>query len=176
MTSLNINEINNLLKGELIGSTNEKINGPEQIEKAEKNHITFIGSKKYLRLWETSKASAVIVDETFDIEPGNNRAVIKVKNADLAIAKLLEAFDPGPPKFDVDIHPSAVIDSSAKVGTNCKIGAGSYVGKNVELAEGVILYPNTTVLDNTTIGKGTIVWSGTVIRERFCYWSLLHFS
>lgn len=166
MTSLNINEINNLLKGELIGSTNEKINGPEQIEKAEKNHITFIGSKKYLRLWETSKASAVIVDETFDIEPGNNRAVIKVKNADLAIAKLLEAFDPGPPKFDVDIHPSAVIDSSAKVGTNCKIGAGSYVGKNVELAEGVILYPNTTVLDNTTIGKGTIVWSGTVIRER----------
>ncbi|HBS12658.1 MAG TPA: UDP-3-O-(3-hydroxymyristoyl)glucosamine N-acyltransferase, partial [Flavobacteriaceae bacterium] len=117
-------------------------------------------------LWERSKASVAIVNENLTIEPGENRALIKVKNADLAMAKLLEAFNPPSPQFDYDIHPTAVVDKSAKLGDGCKIGAGCYVGKNVALADGVILYPNVTIMDDTQIGQHTIIWSGTVIRER----------
>ncbi len=109
MKSYSISEINKILKGELIGNTNPTINGPEQLEKAGNNHISFIGNSKFIRLWETSKACAAIVDEKLKIEAGENRALIKVKNADLAMAKLLEIFDPGPPQFDVDIHPTAVV-------------------------------------------------------------------
>lgn len=166
MKSYTIKEINNLLKGELVGDTNQQIDGPEELERAKINHITFIGSNKYVRLWDDSKACAAIVDEKLDIEPGENRALIKVKNADLAMAKLLEVFDPGPPEFDVDIHPAAIVHESANIGNGCKIGAGCYVGKNVVLGDGVVLYPNVTILDETTIGPATIVWSGTVIRER----------
>lgn len=166
MKSFTINEINGILNGTLEGNTSLQIIGPEQLEKAGINHITFIGSQKYARLWETSKACAAIVDEKLKIEPGDGRAFIRVKNADLAMAKLLELFDPGPPQFDVDIHPTAVIHDSAVVGKACKIGAGCYVGKNVVLGDGVILYPNVTILDETKIGQGTVVWSGTVIRER----------
>ena len=166
MKSFTINEINQIIKGYLEGNTSLQIIGPEQLEKAGSNHITFIGSQKYARLWETSKACAAIVDEKLKIEPGEGRAFIRVKNADLAMAKLLELFDPGPPQFDVDIHPTAVIHDSAVIGNACKIGAGCYVGKNVVLGDGVILYPNVTILDETKIGQGTVVWSGTVIRER----------
>lgn len=166
MKSYSINEINEILNGELVGGTNQKITGPEQLEKAGNTHITFIGNHKYVRLWETSLACAAVVDEKLNIEPGKNRALIKVKNADLAMAKLLEVFDPGPPKFDVDIHPKAVVHETAVIGKGCKIGAGCFVGSNVILGEGVILYPNVTIMDETKIGPGTIVWSGTVIRER----------
>lgn len=166
MKSFTISEINAFLKGELIGNTSHLIDGPEQLEKAGNHHITFIGSKKYVRLWENSKACAAVADEKLTIEPGENRAIIKVKNADLAMAKILEMFDPGAPQFDEEIHPTAVIHTSAKIGKSCKIGAGCYVGKDVELGDGVILYPNVTILDETKIGNGTIVWSGTVIRER----------
>ncbi len=166
MKSFTISEINAFLKGELIGNTSHLIDGPEQLEKAGNHHITFIGSKKYVRLWENSKACAAVADEKLTIEPGENRAIIKVKNADLAMAKILEMFDPGAPQFDEEIHPTAVIHTSAKIGKDCKIGAGCYVGKDVELGDGVILYPNVTILDETKIGNGTIVWSGTVIRER----------
>ena len=166
MKSFTISEINGILNGALEGNTSQQIIGPEQLEKAGSNHITFIGSQKYARLWETSKACAAIVDEKLKIEPGEGRAFIRVKNADLAMAKLLELFDPGPPQFDVDIHPTAVIQDSAVIGNACKIGAGCYVGKNVVLGDGVILYPNVTILDETKIGQGTVVWSGTVIRER----------
>ncbi len=166
MKSFTIKEINSIIEGELIGDTNQQIHGPEQLEKAGNNHITFIGSTKYARLWEGSKACAAIVNEKLEIEPGDNRALIKVKNADLAMAKILEVFNPSPPHFDVDIHPTAVIHESATIGNACKIGAGCFVGKDVILGDGVILYPNVTILDKTKIGAHTIVWSGTVIRER----------
>ncbi len=166
MKSFTIHEINKILKGELVGDTSQQIIGPEDLEKAGINHITFIGSKKYVRLWEASKASVAIVNENLEIEAGENRALIKVKNADLAMAKLLEVFDPGLPQFDTDIHPTAVIHKSATLGKECKIGAGCYVGKNVVLGDAVVLFPNVTIFDETRIGNSTIIWSGTVIRER----------
>jgi len=166
MKSFTIKEINEILKGELVGDTKQQINGPEQLEKAGNNHITFVGNRKYVQLWKTSKACAAVVDEKLKIEPGENRALIKVKNADLAMARLLEVFDPGLPQFDVDIHPTAVVHKSATLGKECKIGAGCYVGKDVVLGDAVVLFPNVTILDETIIGKGTIIWPGTVIRER----------
>jgi UDP-3-O-[3-hydroxymyristoyl] glucosamine N-acyltransferase len=166
MNSYTITEINDILKGQLVGDTSQQITGPEQLGKAGYNHISFIGSQKYVKFWESSKACAAIVNDNLKIEPGENRALIKVKNADLAMAKILELFDPGPPQFDIDIHPTAVIHDSASIGAGCKIGAGSYVGKNVVLGESCILYPNVTIMDETKIGKGTVIWSGTVIRER----------
>jgi UDP-3-O-[3-hydroxymyristoyl] glucosamine N-acyltransferase len=166
MKSYTIQEINTLLNGVLVGNTAQRIDGPEQLEKAKINHITFIGSHKYIKLWANSKASIAIVNDNLNVEPGDNRAMIRVKNADLAMAKILELFNPSTPEFDTNIHPTAVIHPSAKIGDDCKIGANCYVGKNVVLGSNVILYPNVCVFDETIIGDHTVVWSGTVIRER----------
>lgn len=166
MTSYTIQEINDLLNGELIGNTTNQIEGPSQLQNAKQNHISFIGSSKYLKYWEDSKASAVLINDNLTLDPGHNRAVIKVKNADLAMAKILELFNPPAPVFQADIHPTAVIHETAKIGSDCKIGANCYVGKDVELGNGVVLYPNVCVFDETSIGDNTVVWSGTVIRER----------
>jgi len=166
MTSYSISEINNIIKGEIIGNCNQQIEGPEELQKANSNQITFIGSKKYVKYWEGSKASVALIGSDLTIEPGNNRAFIKVKNVDLAMAKILELFNPPSPVFDTDIHPTAVVHETATIEKGCKIGANCYVGKEVALGSGVILYPNVCVFDETIIGENTIVWSGTIIRER----------
>ncbi|WP_100612376.1 UDP-3-O-(3-hydroxymyristoyl)glucosamine N-acyltransferase [Confluentibacter lentus] len=166
MKSYTIKEINDVLKGELVGHTTQKITGPEELKKASNNQITFIGNTKYIKHWEDSKACAVIINDNLTLEPKENCAVIKVKNADLAMAKVLELFNPDSPEFAVDIHPTAVIHKSATIGKDCKIGANCYIGKDVVLGKNVILYPNVCVFDETIIGDFTIVWSGTVIRER----------
>ncbi|WP_289040056.1 UDP-3-O-(3-hydroxymyristoyl)glucosamine N-acyltransferase [uncultured Zobellia sp.] len=166
MTSYSISEINHILKGELIGSTSQQIEGPEEIKKANNNQITFIGNTKYSKFWATSNACAALVCPKSTIEPGDNRAFIRVKNVDLAMAEILTLFKPSTPSFDTDIHPTAVIHETAKIGDGCKIGANCYVGKDVELGANVILYPNVCVFDETLIGDSTTVWSGTVIRER----------
>lgn len=68
MKSYALSEINNLVKGELIGNTNQKIKGPETLKKANNNQITFIGSKKHQKFWEDSKACAALVSDNINIE------------------------------------------------------------------------------------------------------------
>ncbi|QVY65647.1 UDP-3-O-(3-hydroxymyristoyl)glucosamine N-acyltransferase [Polaribacter sp. Q13] len=166
MKSFSVEEITSLVKGEQIGNCKDSIHAPEQIENAIKGNVTFIGNSKYARLWENSNASIAIVYEGIKIQPEEGKAFIKVKSPDLAMAILLEAFEPESPYFETDIHPTAVIDKTVKLGKGCKIGANSYVGKNVVLGDNVTIYPNVSIFDDTTIGNETVIWSGTVIRER----------
>lgn len=166
MKSFTVEEITSLINGEQIGHCNDKIHAPEQIENAVKGNVTFIGNSKYARLWENSNASLAIVYDGIKILPEDGKAFVKVKDADLAMAILLEAFEPEPPYFETDIHPTAVIDKTVKLGNGCKIGANSYVGKNVIVGDNVIMYPNVSVFDDSIIGNDTVIWSGTVIRER----------
>jgi UDP-3-O-[3-hydroxymyristoyl] glucosamine N-acyltransferase len=166
MKSYSIQEINEVLKGILVGDTSIKISAPEQLELANSTEISFIGNKKYEKYWESSKACAAVVNEDISIEPGKNKAFIKVKNADLAMSQVLELFAPPTPLFHIEIHPTATIDTTAVIGNGSRIGAGSYIGPKVQLGENVTIYPNVTILDECTIGKNTVIWSGAVVRER----------
>ena len=166
MKSYSIQEINELLKGKIIGDTSIKITAPEELELANVSDISIIGHKKYEKFWETSKACSAIVNEDISIIPGHNRAFIKVQNPDLAMSQVLALFAPPTPLFPVEIHPSAIIDKTAIIGNGTRIGAGSYIGSKVQIGENVTIYPNVTILDDCTIGKNTVIWSGTVVRER----------
>ncbi|HQE35240.1 UDP-3-O-(3-hydroxymyristoyl)glucosamine N-acyltransferase [Flavobacterium alvei] len=161
-----IQEINEVLKGTIVGDTSIKITAPEQLELASNSEISFIGNKKYEKCWQNSKACVAVVNEDISINPGENRAFIKVKNADLAMSQVLSLFALPTPLFNTDIHPSAIIDITAIIGKGTRIGAGSYIGPKVVLGENVTIYPNVTILDECTVGKNTVIWPGAVIRER----------
>ncbi|WP_034925321.1 UDP-3-O-(3-hydroxymyristoyl)glucosamine N-acyltransferase [Gillisia sp. CAL575] len=166
MKTIKITELSELVNGELIGDSTLLISGPEQLERAQNSHISFIGNRKYIKAWNASKAMAAIINDNIELEPETGKALIRVKNADLAMVKILEAFNPGQPQLESGIHVTATIHPTATLGANCVVGAGCYVGKNVVLGDHVFLYPNVTILDETTIGNNTTIWSGTVIRER----------
>jgi UDP-3-O-[3-hydroxymyristoyl] glucosamine N-acyltransferase len=161
-----LQEINEVLKGTIVGDTSTKMTAPEQLELASTSEISFIGNKKYEKFWENSKACAAVVNQDISIEPGENRAFIKVKNADLAMSQVLELFAPPTPLFSINIHPTATVDETATIGNGTRIGAGSYIGPKVILGENITIYPNVTILDECTIGNNSIIWSGAVIRER----------
>lgn len=159
-------QINQAANGTLDGSPTIMITGVEQISEATTNQLTFIGEKKYIKLWDQSRASAAIVNDSLDIEPGENRALVRVADADLALASALQLFEPESPKCEPGIHSTAVVDQTAEIGEGATIGAGCYIGPRVVIGVNTKLYPNVTVLDYSSIGSQTIIWSGTVIRER----------
>lgn len=166
MKSFSLLEINDVLKGVIAGDTDKKITAPEQLSMAGDSEISFIGNKKYEKLWETSKACVAVVNEDISIEPGENRAFIKVKNADIAMSQVLEMFAPPTPVFEYEIHPTAVIDATAVIGKGTKVGANTYIGPKVTIGENATIYPNVTILDESTIGNNTVIWPGAVVRER----------
>ena len=167
MKSYKVEELCELLNGTLIGHTEQAISEPEQIESADEHAITFIGHKKYISLWENSKASAAIVNKSLGLtDPGTNKAFIEVDNADLAMAQLLDLFTPSPVQLNTGIHSTAVVENTAKLGEGVVIGANSYIGPGVQIGDNTTVYPNVTILDDVEIGSNTIVKSGTVIAER----------
>jgi len=166
MKQFTTEQINQAVNGTLDGSPTIMITGVEQISKATINQLTFIGEKKYIKLWDQSGASAAIVNDILDVEPGKNRALFRVADADLALTSALQLFEPEPAKCESGIHSTAVVDPTAIIGTDAAIGAGCYIGPGVVIGRNTMLYPNVTVLDDSSIGNHTIIWSGTVIRER----------
>ena len=166
MKKFTIEEINQAVNGTLVGSPSILITGVEQISEATINQLTFIGETKYAKLWDQSSASAAIVNDKLDIEPGKDRALVRVADADFALAQVLQLYEPEPPKCEPGIHPTAVVDATAEIGAGAAIGAGCYIGPGVVIGINTRLYPNVTVLDDSSIGSETIIWSNTVIRER----------
>lgn len=164
-TQFSVREIAQQVSGRVIGKADVLISGLEQIEQAQAGQLTFIGNQKYSRLWESSQASAALVNPGLDLAPGD-RSLIEVASADLAMAQVLELFAPAPPKFVAGVHETAVVDSSAILGNKVSIGPGCYLGPGVKIGDDSRLYANVSIMDGATIGRGCVVWPGVVVRER----------
>ena len=156
MKSYSIQEINEILKGVIVGSTFQNITAPEQLEAATESEISFIGNKKYEKLWAISKACVAVVNEDISIEPGENRAFIKVKNADLAMSQVLALFAPPTPLFNIDIHPTAVIDETAIICNGVRVGAGCIVSKDYFWA-----YITTCANSNTVTNNSGFIYNSS---------------
>lgn len=161
-----LSEIAEKVAGKVSGETSIRISGVQFIDQAQPGQLTFIGRKKYAEQWAVSKASAAVVSEGIAVEPGEGRAIIFVKDADLAMAQVLELFEPAPPELGPGIHASAQVHPTAEIGEGARIGPGCYVGARTKIGRGVVLYPNVTIMDDCCVGDGTIIWPGTVVRER----------
>lgn len=76
-----------------------------------------IDKQEHIKLWQNSKAAAAIVSKKISKELAqvNDKPLIVVNNADLAMAKILELFSVPYPEQN-GIHEKAVIDPTAKIG------------------------------------------------------------
>lgn len=61
-------------------------------------------------------------------------------------------------QIEVDIHPSALVDSKAKISAGVKIGPFTVIGPNVEIGEGTIVHSNVVIEGHTKIGKNNEIF------------------
>jgi UDP-3-O-[3-hydroxymyristoyl] glucosamine N-acyltransferase len=155
-----------LVAGRLLGPGDLAITGVAQIDRAQTGELTFIGEQRYAPAWATSGASAALVSAKVTVEPVPGKALIQVDNADLAMAKVLQAFAPPPPAPPLGVHPSAVVDPTARLGQSVRIGPHCILGPNVTLGDRCILHGQVTLMADCSIAADCILWPGVVIRER----------
>ncbi|MFI4859398.1 MAG: UDP-3-O-(3-hydroxymyristoyl)glucosamine N-acyltransferase, partial [Phycisphaerales bacterium JB063] len=158
--------IADLTHGELVGPGDTRIDALAEIGQARPGQLTFIGSEKYAQRWAGSQASAALVQRTLELEPGDGRTLIRVDNADLAMAIVLEAFAPPTPLPPPGVHASALVAADATLGQNVRIGPNCVVKPGVTLGDNTVLHAGVTVFNDVSIGRDCEIWSGVVIRER----------
>ena len=125
-----------------------------------------MGEAGYANRWAESKASAALVTEGIELEPGDGRALIFVENADLAMAEILEFLAPPMVRPPAGIDASAKVDGSAELAADVVVGPGCVIGPNVRVGSGTVLQANVVLMDDVKVGSDCVLWPGVVIRER----------
>jgi UDP-3-O-[3-hydroxymyristoyl] glucosamine N-acyltransferase len=173
-----------LVGGALEGAGDIAFTGLSSLADATEHEATFITSDAHAKLWEHSRARIAIVGNQVKSQLSNSptksalsststqsaqiqaRALIRVDNADLAVAKVLEFFAPPTTLPAVGAHASAVIDASAIIGTDARIGALVSVGAGSHIGNSCVLHAGARIAANVTLGEGCVIHSNAFIDER----------
>ena len=108
-----VNEIANFIDGKVIGSGDISISNIQKIEVAKKGDISFISNPKYLKYLKSTKASAVIIDDVN--HETNNTTLIIVKDAYLALAKLIQKFENASGVLEEGWHATAAAGQVVRI-------------------------------------------------------------
>ena len=146
-------------------SPDTEITGVAGIEHAGQGQLTFVSNPKYNAAAKTTKASAVIVAESF---PAISTGMLRSQNPYLAWAKAIELFY-HPPHYVPGVHPTAVIHPTArkKLGKNAHIGPYVVIDEDAVIGDNAVLLAHVVIYRGVTIGNNFFAHAHAVVRE-FC--------
>jgi len=137
------------------------ITGIAAIESAGPGEITFVVNPRYAALAKSTRASAIIVDESF---PPLDKPTLRTKNPQYVYLRVAELFYK-PPVYQPGVHPSAVVHPSARIGHSASIGACVVIEEGVEIGHNCTLLPHTVIYRGVKIGDNFFAHSHVAIRE-----------
>jgi len=160
---ISIEQVSQLIQGEVEGDGKETVNRLEKIEEATKGSIAFLANPKYLPYIYVTQASAVIVKSDFKPEKEVKSTLIRVEDPYSSFAKLLEEYEKLTAKVKTGIESPSFQHETSSHGENVYLGAFSYLGENVKVGSNTKIYPNSYIGDDVTIGENTIIHPGVKI-------------
>ncbi len=155
-------QIAGMLGGTVEGNPEATITKLSKIEEGESGSLSFLSNPLYTPHIYRTGASIVIVNNSFIADNPISATLIRVDNADIAFAKLLEVYNQI--KNDKKgISKLSAIAESAKLGADIYVGEFAVVGEQVVIGDNVKIHPHVYVGDNSIIGDNTILFSGVKI-------------
>ena len=158
-----IKKIAEIFDAKIVGDEETTITGISDIENAKKGDITFLSNIKYRKYLDSTKASAIIVDEEVELTNNSKLTFLIVKDSYSSFGLLLSEIEKLNISKKIGIESPSHINENSKIGKNIYLGAFSYIGENVVIGDNCKIYPYTYIGDNCKIGKNTIIYPGVKI-------------
>jgi len=176
---LSVNELAELVHGNLKGDGALTIARIANLDQAGENEIAYVDNEKFFDAARDSKASCLIVP-TGAIDRFNAAAVIEVANPKLAFAIISSSLHPAKQR-QPGIHASATVAETADIALTAYVGpgvsigehssihsstrieSGVVIGDNVLIGSDCVLHPNVVLYDGVTIGNNVILHAGVCI-------------
>jgi UDP-3-O-[3-hydroxymyristoyl] glucosamine N-acyltransferase len=157
-------QIADLIGGEIIGNAEAKVSGLSKIEEGKSKTLSFLANPKYTPFIYSTKASIVIVSNSFTAEQTlpETCTLIRVENAYESFAKLLELYNQVQ-HSKVGIEEGSFIHESAVIGKNVYVSAGVYISENAVIGDETKIYANTFIGPHASIGKACLLFPNVVI-------------
>jgi UDP-3-O-[3-hydroxymyristoyl] glucosamine N-acyltransferase len=148
------------------GADHRTITALATLEEATPDQLTFVGNDKYAAQLPSSQAAAAIVQRRIKVPPQWESRVLRVDDADLAVARVLELFAPPVPQPPAGVDPAARIDPTATLAENVSIGPFVVVGARSRIGSGTVLHAGVIVGDDVVVGDACQFFPHVVVRER----------
>ena len=143
-----IKKIAEIFDAKIVGDEETIITGISDIENAEKGDITFLSNIKYRKYIDSTKASAIIVDEEVELTNNSKLTFLIVKDSYSSFGLLLSEIEKLNISKKIGIESPSHINENSKIGKNIYLGAFSYIGENVVIGDNCKIYPYTYIGDN----------------------------
>jgi len=148
---------------------------------AKRNHLP--RSDKYTAALESTRAAAAIAPRRLKISPHWESRILRVDDADLAVAKVLRLFAPPVPRPAIGVDPAARVAlsptssrrrcrplflhrSTITPGSRCVIHANVFIGDDVSLGENCEVFPGVVIRERITIGNRVVIHAAVSSHRR----------
>lgn len=159
-------DIAEILKGRVDGDPEVKVSTFARIESGKDGAISFFANPKYENYVYTSKASIIIVNESFEPKENVAATMIRVENSYSAIATLLDYITAKKKSYKRYRAWTSVVKLSSKIGKKVYVGASAYVGKKAVIGDYTKIYEQVYIGEGASIGKYCIIYPGVKIYPR----------
>ena len=155
-------QIADVLNGKVDGDPEIVVSSLAKIDEGLPGTMTFLANPLYTPHIYTTRASIIVVNNDFvPIQPVAG-TLIRVENAYMSFAKLLEVFE-AQHSNKKGISPYAFISKNAKIGEDVYIAEFVSIGENAVIGNNVQIYAQSFVGDNVRIGDSTTLFSGVKV-------------
>ncbi len=162
MAKKTLREIAEFIGARLVGDGDTLIEEIKGIDEAGPGDLTFIANPKYRSKLETTRASAVLVDN--HIEKAAPSLLI-VQDPYAALARVLDLVYPQV-QADPGIHPRAHVEPEADISDRAVVYPNVYVGRHAKIGSRAVLYPGVFVGDGAEVGEDTVLHPNVVVHTR----------
>lgn len=152
-----------LINGKVEGSPDVEVSSFGKIEEAKSGQLAFLSNPKYEDFLYTTHASIILVNESLELRHPVNATLIRVTDAYIAFANLLQKYQEMLQAQLSGIQQPSYIHPSVKLGENVFVGAFTYLGENVAVGDNVKLYPGVYIGNDVKIGENTVIHPGVKI-------------
>ncbi len=181
MASYTAQQLAEMINGTVAGDKERSIQGVNSLKMASAGDVSFLGTIKYRKQMEESKAAIVLVENGMKLEPTAERTLLFCENPDKAFTKICGLFAPEPIHYtpgicpgayihptakiaeDVYIGPNAVIQEGVSIGKGTIIGGGAYIGHFSTVGENCMINANVSIMHRCILGNKVIIHAGTTV-------------
>ena len=155
-------EIAKIAGGTVDGDPKAAFSSFAKIEEAGPADLTFLANPKYTHFIYTTKASAVLVADSFVAEHPVAATLIRVKDPYSTLAHLMSMVNSSRPAKKGMEQPCHV-GANTVLGDDVYVGAFAYVGEGSSVGNRSQIYPQVFIGDNVQIGEDGIIYAGAKI-------------
>lgn len=158
-----VQQIADLLNGQVKGNGSSRIRNLSKIEEAREGDLSFLSNPKYEHHLYHTRASAVIISNNFTPKEEVVPALIRVEDPYSAFSRLLEEYQRAVNSLRNGTEEPCHIGPDSRIGDHHYRGAFSYIGSRCQLGHNVKIFPQVYIGDNVRIGDNTIIYAGAKI-------------